>query len=79
MNQIHGHEVMEMMLASGKTYTRESLIADILGKFGTEARFHTCSAENMTAEQLVAFLDDKGKLLPRDGGFQTSQDVMCQH
>lgn len=70
---------MEMMLASGKTYTKELLIADILGKFGVNARFYTCSAENMTAEQLVAFLEARGKLLPQADGFQTSKDVMCQH
>ena len=79
MNEIHGHEVMLMMLGSGKTYTRETLIADILSKFGKEARFHTCSAENMTAVELVAFLDARGKLVQREGGFQTSTDVMCQH
>jgi probable metal-binding protein len=79
MNQIHGHEVMEMMLTSGKIYTKDALVNDIITKFGQDARFCTCSADNMTAEQLVAFLDDKGKLVQRDGGFQTSQDVMCQH
>jgi probable metal-binding protein len=79
MKTIHGHDVMEMMLASGKTYTKKLLIADILGRFGSDARFYTCSAENMTAEELVAFLEARGKLLPREGGFQTSTDVMCQH
>ncbi len=66
-------------MASGKTYTRETLIADIVAKFGNDARFHTCSAENMTAEQMVEFLDARGKLVQRDGGFQTSKDVMCKH
>ncbi len=79
MNQIHGHEVMEMMLASGKTYTKETLTQDIITKFGPQARFFTCSAENMDAEQMVEFLAVRGKLLQRDGGFQTSKDVMCQH
>ena len=79
MNQIHGHEVMEMMLASGKTYTRETLVAEIVDKFGADARFHTCSAETMTAGQLVEFLDVRGKLVQQDEGFQTSRDVMCQH
>ncbi len=68
-----------MMLASGKTYTRETLVADILARFGAEARFYTCSAENLTALQLVEFLDARGKLLRREGGFQTSKDVRCQH
>jgi probable metal-binding protein len=79
MNSIHGHEVMEMMLGSGKTYTKQLLLADIHEKFGTGARFCTCSAENMTAEELVDFLEARGKFVPRTGGFQTSTDVMCQH
>jgi len=79
MNQIHGHEVMEMMLASGKTYTKDTLLQDIINKFGQSARFFTCSAQNMTAKQLIEFLDTKGKLVHREDGFQTSKDVMCQH
>lgn len=78
MNQIHGHEVLEMMMASGKTYTFETLVQDIYAKFGREARFHTCSAENMTAVDLIEFFEAHGKLLPRTGGFSTSKDVMCQ-
>ena len=79
MNQIHGHEVMEMMLASGKTYTKDTLVKEIITRFGQDARFFTCSAESMTAEQLVEFLDARGKLVQREDGFQTSKDVMCQH
>ena len=79
MNTVHGHEVMEMMLTSGKTYTKELLLTDIVQKFGPDTRFYTCAAENMTAEQLVAFLEARGKFVPRANGFQTSPDVMCQH
>jgi probable metal-binding protein len=78
MNEIHGHEVMQMMLASGKTYTRESLAADISAKFGASARFYTCSAENLTAEGLISFLEARGKFVPQGQGFQTSADLMCQ-
>ncbi|HYG34567.1 MAG TPA: YecH family metal-binding protein [Clostridia bacterium] len=79
MNQIHGHEVLKMMLASGKTYTRESLVSEIISQFGADARFHTCSAENMSAEELVDFLDARGKLVQQGNGFQTSADRMCHH
>ncbi|MEI8314523.1 MAG: YecH family metal-binding protein [Verrucomicrobiota bacterium] len=79
MNQIHGHDVLNMMLASGKTYTQATLVADIIGKFGSATKFHTCSAEDMTAEELVTFLESRGKFKLHDGGFQTSKDVICQH
>ena len=79
MGEIHGHDVLEMMLASGKTYTRASLLEDIRNAFGPDARFRTCSAENLTAEGLVDFLQAKGKFIPRDDRFQTSRDLVCQH
>jgi probable metal-binding protein len=79
MKHIHGHEVMQMMLTSGKAYTKASLVDEIIKNFGADARFHTCSAEDLTAEQLVAFLEAKGKFVGQAGGFQTSADRMCQH
>lgn len=79
MNLIHGHEVLNMMITSGKAYTKASLIADISQRFGADARFHTCSAENMTAEQLVGFLEAKGKFVPQESGFSTSPDLVCKH
>ena len=79
MEQIHGHEVMQMMLQSGKLYTRASLLTDIVEKFGPDSRFHTCSAENLTPEGIIDFLEAKGKFVPREGSFQTSPDLMCKH
>ncbi|HEY5912150.1 MAG TPA: YecH family metal-binding protein [Verrucomicrobiae bacterium] len=79
MNEIHAHEVLSMMIASGKSYTKTSLRDEITNNFGADARFYTCSSENLTATQLVDFLDSKGKFIPADGGFGTSPDVMCRH
>ena len=70
---------MEMMLASGKPYTKQSLTAEILSTFGSATRFHTCSAEDMTAADLVDFLESRGKFVPQGDGFQTSPDLMCKH
>ncbi len=70
---------MKMMIASDKVYTRKELVADITRKFGAEARFFTCSAEGMTAEQLVDFLEARGKFLAQEGGVKTSPDLMCGH
>ena len=79
MEQIHGHEVIQMMLQSGKAYTRASLLTDIVATFGPEARFFTCSAENLTAEGVIDFLQAKGKFVPCEVGFQTSAELMCKH
>jgi len=70
---------MEMMIASGKTYTRESLEKEIVEKFGAEARFHTCSAENMTAKEIVSFLESRGKFIDTNEGFSTDPEKICDH
>ena len=79
MEQIHGHEVIQMMLQSGKAYTRASLLADIVSNFGPSARFYTCSAQDLTPEGLIDFLQVRGKFVEREEGFQTSPDLMCKH
>ncbi|WCG81713.1 YecH family metal-binding protein [Pectobacterium sp. A5351] len=79
MSSIHGHEVLQMMIASGGSFTTEQLISTIEARFGNEARFHTCSAENMTASMLVQFLSERGKFIPQDAGFTTSANKICQH
>jgi probable metal-binding protein len=79
MEQIHGHEVIQMMLQSGKAYSRASLCQDIVAHFGPDARFFTCSADNMTPEELIGFLEAKGKFMPFEAGFQISPDRVCNH
>ncbi|WP_286782512.1 YecH family metal-binding protein [Leclercia sp. UBA1284] len=79
MASIHGHEVLTMMIASGERYTRQSLVAAIIARFGDKARFHTCSAAQMTAAELVAFLAEKGKFIPLEAGFTTDESKICKH
>ena len=75
----HGHEVLEMMF--GNSYaSREELVNAIINKFGADERFYTCNAENMTAAELVAFLEAKGKFMPVGGdGFTADRSKMCNH
>ncbi len=79
MNQIHGHEVMEMMMKSGKDYTVESLKNDIISTFGNDTRFYTCSAQNMNADEIIHFLSGKGKFILSEDGFNTDQSKICDH
>ena len=79
MEQIHGHEVIQMMLRSGQAYTRSSLLTQIVASFGPEARFYTCSAQNLSPDGIIDLLQAKGKFTPCDEGFQIDPDRMCQH
>jgi len=79
MTSIHGHEVLNMMLESDEQYSETSLVQAIDTRFGDNARFHTCSAENMSAAQLVEFLKNKGKFIPVNEGFSTHESKICQH
>lgn len=79
MEQIHGHEVIQMMLDSGKSYTRPELVTAITGRFGQAVRFYTCAAENLTADGLIDFLEARGKFIPSDRGFQISPEKVCNH
>ena len=79
MDSIHGHEVLNMMLASGEQYSMESLEAATHARFGEQARFHTCSAENMSAGELIAFLQKKGKFIAQESGFNTAENKICRH
>jgi len=77
--QVHGHEVMQMMLNLDRSFTRESLRESIHEQFGTDARFFTCSAQDMTADELIDFLAQRGKFVETDSGFNTAPDRICQH
>ncbi|EPN4480208.1 YecH family metal-binding protein [Klebsiella aerogenes] len=79
MSSIHGHEVLQMMIASGESYSVASLEAAIKRQFGEDARFHTCSAQDLDAAQLVTFLQQKGKFIAVEEGFNTSKSKICRH
>lgn len=74
---VHGHDVMRKMIDSGIVYSQESLHDAIVEWFGADARFHTCSAENMTAADLIAFLAQRSKFLSEEGGFRVNEDEIC--
>lgn len=76
----HGHEVLHMM--EGNSYsTKQQLVDAIIGRFGADERFYTCSAENMTAAQLVDFLAERGKFMSTVNTDEFTVDItkICNH
>ncbi len=76
---IHGHEVMHLMLELGGQFTQASLQSAIEQRFGKAARFHTCSAQDMDAAALIAFLRERGKFVDTAEGFNTEAEQICNH
>lgn len=77
MEQIHAHEVLHMM--EGNNYTEASLIEAIKERFGENQTFYACSAENMSIDELITFLKNKGKFMPSDSGFTVDITKVCNH
>ena len=77
--QVHGHEVMLMMIDSGEAYTKATLRAAIIERFGEDTKFYTCSADNMTVDELLVFLEERDKFIHEGEGFRTEPDKMCKH
>lgn len=79
LTEVHGHDVIAMIRESNQSYTRESLIAAIIARFGADTRFHTCSASGMDAAALVQFLAARGKFMLVAGGFTVNPEKLCRH
>lgn len=75
---IHGHQVMEMMAKSAKTYSRSALKAEIAAQFGGDARFHTCKHSDLTADALLDFLAAQGKFVESEAGIYMPEKNLCQ-
>ncbi len=79
MSSIHGHAVLELMLEHPEGLTRSELEQAVSLRFGADARFHTCSREDMTTAELVDFLDERGKFETAAGRLATRRDRICNH
>lgn len=77
MEQIHGHEVLQMM--QGNSYSEASLKQAIIDKFGADQLFYTCSADSLTVDGLIEFLKEKGKFMPMNDGFTVDTSKVCNH
>ncbi len=76
MEDIHAHEVLHMM--EGKDYgSKEILRQAITAKFGAEQTFRSCSVEGLVIEELVDYLEAKGKFKPSSGGFTMDITKVC--
>ena len=77
--RIHGHEIMELVAKYPEGIETGTLTDIVAGEFGTGARFFTCSAENMSLPELLAFLSERDKVQLRDGLVSPGGSPACSH
>lgn len=68
-----------MMIEAGTSFSRASLCQAIHERFGPGARFFTCSAEGLIAEELIDFLAERGKFVAQEDGFTFDRGKTCRH
>jgi len=73
----HGHELLDMMHTSGKTYSRASLLEDMADHFGQEAVFHICDMQDLSGERLVDILTARGKFVGTPDAFMFNPSTRC--
>lgn len=75
---IHGRNVLNLVKEYSEAVKREALNKHLEETFGRDARFHTCSAQDMTASQLLDMFLEKGKLEETSEGIR-HLGCQCKH
>ncbi|MGY5450878.1 YecH family metal-binding protein [Agarivorans sp. MS3-6] len=76
---IHGHQVMQLMLEKGGSFSSASLEELMKQTFGEQSEYHTCSKKGMNAQELIVFLAERGKFVEANQGFNTCESKICSH
>lgn len=77
VGSVHGHEVIHMVIE--KPCTKDELKQRIINTYGEQVQFHTCSAQHMTPDQIIEFLEKRGKFIHKNGQLQSNPDRICHH
>ena len=76
---IHGHEVMHLILEQGPL-SRAALASKVSQLFGSDARFHTCSAQGMNLNALLDFLTQRSKVNEGPQGlYMQGAEAICSN
>ena len=77
---IHGHEVIALVADAQPPFTLTTLKDAASARWGAQARFHTCSADDLSLAQLLDFLLERAKLVvSADGALSVVAGNVCSH
>jgi len=75
----HGHDILHLIIESAPALSRDELRRVAEQRFGSECRFHTCSASGMDFDELLRFLEQRGKIAFVDGTVTADPAAVCDH
>ena len=70
---------MHFIADSNRACSKAEWVVAIDGKFGAAARFHTCSASNLNASELMDFIAARGKFHRVGEALSLDASKICQH
>jgi len=76
---IHGHEIIDIVSLHPEGLSSGRLAAIATERFGVDARFLTCSTENMTLPELLEFLHERSKVELRGQTVFPGGSPACEH
>jgi probable metal-binding protein len=79
MESIHGHDVMHMIAETQTALPKAAWVSVVEKKYGQSARFHTCSAKNLNASELIDFIQARGKFNGSPQAMSLDASAICNH
>ena len=76
---IHGHEIIELVSNHPDGIRLSQLASDVVARFGQGVTFHTCSAQGLDIDGLLAFLEVRGKVRITSGMVYPGGSPACNH
>lgn len=77
--QVHGHEVMQMIHDAKTPITRDELKSQIEAIYGENPKFFACAIADADMDGILTFLKARGKVFEVDGKLTTDIRQMCKH
>ena len=76
---VHGHEILEHLIAAGGGLSLDQLRAFARDGHGSDATYYTCSAAGMSFDELISFLVARSKVSISEGTITVHAQNMCHH
>jgi probable metal-binding protein len=76
---IHGHVLLNYLIDLGKPVKIEALRKWAREAHGQQARYHTCSVQDLTLDGILGFLQERNKVTLQNGSISAAVTHVCSH